>query len=77
MLDDMHTLQELRKRLGPFAEKYNDGELEQLQRELEATAQLLMDLYLADKGKSRRLDAPLSLRKMGSKGRNLKTQLRG
>jgi hypothetical protein len=77
MLGGMRTLQVFRKRLGAFAEKFTDAELEQLLREIEVMAQLLVDLYLADNGKRGRLDARLSPCKMGGKGRNLKTELRG
>jgi hypothetical protein len=73
----MRTLPDFRRHLGTFAEKCTDAELEQLQREMETMAQLLVDLYLADKGKGHRLDAGLPPRKMGDKGRNLKTKLRG
>jgi hypothetical protein len=77
MLDNMRTLQEFRKRLGPFAEKYTATQLEELQREMESMAQLLLDLYLRNKGKGHRLDAPLPPGKIGGKGRNLKTKIRG
>lgn len=77
MLDDMRTLREFRKRLRPFAEKYTDAQLEQLQREMEAMAQLLIDMYLAKKYEGRGLDAGLPPSKMGDKGRNLKTKIRG
>ena len=77
MLYGMRALQEFRKRLGAFANKYTDAQLEQLQREMEAMAQLLVDLYLADKEKGRRLDGESPPRKMGGKGRDLKINLRG
>lgn len=77
MLDGMRTLQEFRKRLGPFAQKYTAAQLEQLQRDMGSMAQLLVNLYLAEKAKRCRLDTPLTPDKIGDKGRNLKTKLRG
>jgi hypothetical protein len=77
MPDGVCTLEEFRKRLGPFAAKYTDAELEQLEREMASMAQLLLDLYSADKEKGGQLDAGLPRRKMGGKGRNLKTKPRG
>ena len=76
MLKDMRTLHEFRKRLAPFTENYTDAELEQLQREMESMAQLLLEIYLADK-EQRGVDDRLPPRKMESKGRNLKNQFRG
>ncbi len=73
----MRTLREFRKRLAPFAEKYTDAQLEQLQRELEAMAQLLLDIYLGKKNEGRGLDARLPPSKIEGKGRNSKTKFRG
>lgn len=49
----MINLDELRKALGDDAQHYNDGQLEELGRQIYGMAELLLDIYLDKRGRSR------------------------
>jgi hypothetical protein len=52
----MINLDELRKALGDEAQHYNDGQLEELRRQIYGMAELLLEIYIAKhKRRHRRL----------------------
>lgn len=46
---DLRNIEEFKAFLGPVANSHSDAQLRQLQREMFAMAELLLDLYLAKK----------------------------
>ena len=55
----MEDIEQFKKLLGPLALDYNEAQLRQLQNEMSAIAELLLDLYIARrKGESRKRQAP-------------------
>lgn len=48
-MDDIETFKQL---LGPVADDYTEAELRQLRHELQAIAELLLDMYLYKKRKA-------------------------
>jgi hypothetical protein len=56
----MNDIEALRKRLGPAATAYTEAQLEQLDRDLDAMADLLLDLYIEEMSARRSDEAPSS-----------------
>lgn len=62
----MDDIEDFKKFLGPIAKDYNDAQLHRLRREMDALAELLLDIYIDKHRKSRNrtaksLTAPESL----------------
>lgn len=51
MLVWMNELEEFKTFLGPSAKRYNNAQLQQLRREMNGIAELLLDIYLSKIGK--------------------------
>lgn len=55
----MEDIEQFKELFGPLALSYNEAQLRQLQSEMYAMAELLLDLYTAKrKGESRKRQAP-------------------
>lgn len=55
----MDEIEEFKRTLGPAAKNYNEAQLRQLQNQMYAMAELLLDLHLAKKKRvSKRVDDP-------------------
>jgi hypothetical protein len=54
VVQDLRNIEEFKAFLGPVANGYNSAQLRQLQREMFAMAELLLDLYLDKKRKESR-----------------------
>ena len=50
----MDEVKQFREFLGPAADGYNDAQLAQLRREMQAMAELLLDIYLYKKSQNDR-----------------------